>query len=132
MKKNKIVFYIIYVLIGIVLTSLSCTNVIDSFYGGLGCGLLLIAALRLIQYFMYKKSSEYATKVDVETNDERNIYLAHLSRSYAFYYGVLIMAFMSIVFRLFGLNELSTFCGLSVWGFLIIYYIGYIIIKIKH
>lgn len=64
-------------------------GVITSFWGGMGIGIVVVSAIRLVQIVRFKNNVEYAKKLTVN-NDERNHFLATKALSSAFYYLILI------------------------------------------
>jgi uncharacterized membrane protein len=98
----------------------------------MGGGFVAISVIRLIQLYRYKNDYEYADKVNVENNDERNRFLAEKARSMTFYYSILIEAIGIIVLRLLDYDEPSTIIGFAICIQLIIYWVSYLWLKKKY
>lgn len=94
------VWYIALLVIGIALyVTAGFMALMDDFWGGLGLGFIIISALRLVQIVRYQKDDDYAKKVTIAYNDERNQFLANKARSTAFYISILLEAIVSLVFQ---------------------------------
>ena len=75
MHNRKNAWYVIYLLVGLTLFVLGCAEIVDSFWCGMGSGLLVIGLLRLLQLRRLRKDETYREKVEVETKDERNQFI---------------------------------------------------------
>ena len=129
MKKIRIrlICHAVIGLLGIVLFILAVCAELDSFFAGLGGGLIGVCGIKIIQIVRYLRDTEYAKKIEIECRDERNIFLAQKARSSAFAVGLVINAAMSIALRIAGYNEFSTICGYIVCFFLVLYLIFYLV-----
>ena len=133
MKVNKRLFAsIIEIVIGVILTILGYTGVVDSYWSGMGTALITMGVIFLFRAFRYKNNTEYKEKVDVEVNDERNKYLRMMAWSWTGYLFVLIAAFISILLRILDYDQYSMMCGFTVCLLVTLYWISYLIVKHKH
>ena len=55
------------------------------FYSGLGCGLFVCGAVRLLRVYRLTRDPEKATDYDAMLKDERTMYVANKARSVAFF-----------------------------------------------
>ena len=75
-NNKRLALSIFWAVVGLVLTVLSVTEVLDSsIYSGMGGGLMAVGVLQAIRNVKYRKDADYREKIDVEANDERNRFL---------------------------------------------------------
>ena len=123
--KKKTIAYIILLIGGAVILGLGTAGIADSFYSGMGGG--IISIIRLVQLVRFSKDKKYAKKVEIEVSDERNIYISNKAKSMAFNWGILACAAATVVLRIIGMNDQSTICGLTICIFLVLYWVIYLI-----
>ena len=129
---KRLIASIFEIVIGIILTILGYTGVVDSYWSGMGTALITVGVIFLFRTFRYKTNTEYKEKVDVEVNDERNKYLRMMAWSWTGYFFVLIAAFASIIFRILGYDQYSMMAGSAVCLLITLYWISFLILKRKH
>ena len=134
MKKlnNRIIIYVLLIVMGAALLILSETGRLDSFWSGMGSALFAISILRLIQLNRYKKDSDYAERINIQNHDERNQWLSEKARSNGFYYSILIESVGVIVTRILQKPEWSTLLGMVVCFQLLLYWITWFILRKKY
>ena len=132
MANRRLLLSIAWVVIGIVLFVLSFMEVLDSFWSGLGGGLIAVGILQIIRHIRYRTNAEYKEKVDIEVNDERNKFLSSKAWAWTGYIFVLCCAVASIVYRVMGENELGSLCTTGLCLMVVIYFIAYMILKRKY
>ena len=133
MKATKrMIANIVEIVVGVILTILGYTGVVDSYWSGMGTALIFVGIIFLFRTFRYKTNTEYKEKVDVEVNDERNKYLRMMAWSWTGYFFVLIAAFASIIFRILGYNQYSMMAGYAVCLLITLYWISFLILRRKH
>lgn len=133
MKATKrMIANIVEIVVGVILTILGYTGVVDSYWSGMGTALIFVGIIFLFRTFRYKTNMEYKEKVDVEVNDERNKYLRMMAWSWTGYFFVLIAAFASIMFRILGYDQYSMMAGYAVCLLITLYWISFLILRRKH
>ena len=133
MKTTKrMIANIVEIVVGVILTILGYTGVVDSYWSGMGTALIFVGIIFLFRTFRYKTNTEYKEKVDVEVNDERNKYLRMMAWSWTGYFFVLIAAFASIIFRILGYSQYSMMAGYAVCLLITLYWISFLILRRKH
>ena len=133
MKATKrMIANIVEIVVGVILTILGYTGVVDSYWSGMGTALIFVGIIFLFRTFRYKPNMEYKEKVDVEVNDERNKYLRMMAWSWTGYFFVLIAAFASIIFRILGYDQYSMMAGYAVCLLITLYWISFLILIRKH
>ena len=130
-KKNRFVS-LLWVLLGVVLTVCAAAGVLDSYWYSFGMALLVVGSLQLWRQRRYRKNEAYREKVDTETGDERNKFIAGRAWAWAGYGFVMIAAVASIIFKLLGREDLMMFCSFSVCLIALLYCGSYMILKRKY
>ncbi len=129
---NRLIIYILFMVIGAVLFFLSGTGRMDSFWAGMGSALFAISILRLFQLSRYKRDGNYAEKIDIQNHDERNQWLSEKARSSAFSYATLVLSVGVIVTRIMQKPEWSTLLGFVVCFQVLLYWILWFVLKKKY
>lgn len=131
--KGKTIQYTLFAMIGIIIFVLSeVFHFIDTFWSGMGVGFVILSAIRLIQLYRYQNDNDYAEKINIQNNDERNRFIADKARSMTFYYSILISAILTIVLRIIGYHQESSIFGYIICVQLIIYWLSYLWLKRKY
>ena len=107
-------------------------EVIDSFWGGMGIGFIVLSVLRLVQISRYKNNEEYAKKLTIANNDERNHFLNTKARATSLYYSILLEAILIIFLYIVDMSEVAQVITMVLCGQLIIYWVSYAFIKSKY
>jgi uncharacterized membrane protein len=133
MKDSKrLVINIIWVMIGLVLVGLAFLGKVDSFWNGMGSGVLVIGVINILRVYRLNKNEAYREKVEIEISDERNKFIRNKAWAWSGYLFVLIMAISSIVFRIINMEQLSVFASYTVCLMILLYWISYFILKRKY
>ena len=133
MKNHKrLIANIVEIAIGIILSVLGYMGMIDEYWTGMGTALIVVGIIFMIRQIRYQTNAEYKDSVDVEVNDERNRYLRLKAWAWAGYMLVLICAFASIIFKVFGNDQLSMMSGGCVCLLIVLYWISYMILRKKY
>ena len=132
-NNKKLVLSIFWAVVGLVLTVLSVTEVLDSsIYSGMGGGLMAVGVLQAIRNVKYRKDADYREKIDVEANDERNRFLRMKSWSWAGYIAILVESVGVIVAIILGEETVRLILSLSVCLILVAYWVSYLILSRKY
>ena len=132
MNTKRLIASIVEIILGFTLWICSAIGLMDSYWGGMGGGLMGVGIIFLIRSIRYKRDPEYKEEYDVEMNDERNKFIRLKAWSWAGYMYMMIAAVGSIAFKLMGREDLMFFCSGSVCLVLILYCISYVIVKNKY
>lgn len=132
MKDRKVWISIIYVMIGVVLFGLSCFEIVDEFWSGMGSALLVIGAIRLIRCYRFNKNDAYREKIEIEEKDERNHFIRNKAWAWAGYLFVMTMAVATIVLKIVGQETLMMAASGSVCFMLTLFWVSYLILKRKY
>jgi uncharacterized membrane protein len=132
MNNKRFIASIVEIILGFALWICSAIGPIDSYWGGMGGGLMGVGIVFLIRSIRYKRDPEYKEEYDVEMNDERNKFIRLKAWSWAGYMYMMIAAVGSIAFKLMGREDLMFFCSGSVCLVLVLYLISYVIVKNKY
>ena len=129
---KRIYLSIFWILIGAVLFGLGNFDIIDSFWGGMGSGLIAVGIVQTARWVRYRSNSEFREKFDRSANDERNRFLSNKAWAWAGYISVLTGAVGVIVFKVMGKDELSLFCSMAVCLLLVLYWVCYFVLNRKY
>ena len=129
---KRIYLDIFYIVIGVFLIVCGIAEIVDSFWSGMGGALIGVGAVRIIQQIKFRKNPEYREKIEVESNDERNKFIALRAWAWSGYAFVIISAVGSIGFKIAGNDLLSQFCAYAVCLVVVLYWISYMILRKKY
>ncbi len=129
---RRMLLSIAWIVVGAVLLMLGVMEVVDSFFSGLGGGLLAVGGLQLARHIRYRKNEDYKEKVDIEVNDERNRFISAQAWAWTGYVFVLCVAVGAIAFKIMGKDELCSLCATAISLMAVIYLIAYMILKRKY
>ncbi len=129
---RKCILSCLYVLVGIAFMVLGIAERLDSFWSGMGGGLVGVGAVQLYRFIRYSKDAVYKEAVDIAKSDERNGFITGKAMCWAGYLFVMIVSVGTIVFRVAGKNDLSKFCGFAVCLMLVLYWLSYLIVRKKY
>jgi Na+/H+ antiporter NhaD/arsenite permease-like protein len=133
MKQNKrIIVSIMWVIIGMVLIGLSFAGIVDTFWNGMGSGLLVVGIIQLIRFYRLQKNEAYREKMEIEASDERNHFIRNKAWAWAGYLFIFICALSTIVFKLFGQDLLCMVCSGAVCLMLVLFWVCLFILKKKY
>ena len=132
MKNRNLIIYILYLVIGLTLLGLGIANVVDSFWSGMGSGLIFVSVLRLIRVYRLNKNEEYREKVETEISDERNRFIRNRAWAWAGYLFIFISAVAVIGLKVAGLDLLSTAASVALCLMLVLYWVSFFILRKKY
>ena len=132
MKKKDIIIGVIWLLLGIVLTVLSCLETLDEFWSGMGAALLVIGVVRLLRGYRLSKSEAYREAREVAETDERFHFIRNKAWAWAGYLFIIICALGTIVLRILGQDLLSLACSGAVCLMLVLFWISFFVLKKKY
>ena len=134
-KKLKIRLWvaITYILLGVAMIVVglvvgSKNDILSSF----GFAIALIGCVRLRNYFLITKDEERIKAQEIAEKDERNIAIADKAKSFAFTTFVLLACIAVIVLHLLKKTQWALVLSSGVCVLLVLYWVGYYIIRKKH
>lgn len=132
MNKRRLIVSIIETILGVTLIICNEIGIMDSFWSGMGAGLIVVGVMNTVRGVRYKTNVAYKEKFDTEVNDERNRYISMKAWSWTGYLLVMIFAVASIVLKLAGYENLMFFSSGTVCLIVVIYWIAYFILRKKY
>ena len=132
MKNRRWIASVVEIALGLVLTVCGALGVVDTYWSGMGGGLLGVGVIQLVRYLRYYSNETYKSKVDVEVNDERNKFIALRAWAWAGFWYVIAGAVGSIAFRVLGKPELATMAGGSVCLLMVLHWVCRIYLRRKY
>lgn len=133
MKYDRRIFLsLFWVVLGVVLVACGMTDVVDSFWCGMGGGLVGAGLAQLVRHIRYRTSPQYREKIDISLQDERNKFLTGKAWAWAGYLFVVVSAVAVIALRVLEKPELSTAAGVALCLLLVLYWGSYMVLKRKY
>ena len=132
MNNKRFIASIVEIVLGLALFVCGAIGLIDSYWTGMGGGLIGVGIVFLVRSIRYKRDPEYKEEYDIEISDERNKFIRLKAWSWAGYLFVMIAAVASIAFKLAGREDLMMFCSCSVCLVMVLYWISYMVLKNKY
>ena len=129
---RRMVLSIFWVLLGAALFISSALGMVDSYWSGMGGGLLGVGIVQLIRHIRYRKNEDYREKVDVANSDERNRFLTGKAWAWAGYLFVLISGVATIALKVLGQDMWSLACSYALCLLLVLYWGAYFVLKRKY
>ena len=130
-RKNRYMS-LFWVALGAVLTVCAIAGVADSYWHSFGISLLTVGSLQLWRQRRYRKNEAYREKIDTETQDERNRFIANKAWAWAGYLFVMIAAVATVAFQIAGRRELSLMASLGVCLMVLLYWGSWMVLKRKY
>lgn len=130
--KRRFLLTAVWMVIGTVLVVLGILEVIDSFWSGMGGGLVGVSIVQMVRFYRYHSDAQYREDVDVQNNDERNRFLAGKAWAWAGYLFVMINAVAMVVLKLMGYDDQSQWAAYSVCLIVLLYWLSYLFLKKKY
>ena len=132
MKNKRTIYYLTLVAVGLTLIALAFWGKLDEFWNGMGFGLAIVGALRLLRDYRLRKNEAYRERVEIAATDERNRFIRGKAWSWAGYLFIIITALAVIGFRLTGNVLLSRAAAWAVCLMLVLYWGAYHVLKRKY
>ena len=129
---KRIVMLIFCAAVGAVLLYLGVSGAVDSFWSGMGSGVLTVSVLRVIRTYRFHKDDTYREKMETEVNDERNQFLRNKAWAWAGSVCVVGMAVLVIVLKVMGQDLLSVAAGFAICILLILYWVSFLVLRKKY
>ena len=132
MKKKDIIFGAIWLLLGLVLTALSCLETLDGFWSGMGSVLVVVGVMRLFRSYRLSRSETYREKREVAETDERFHFIRNKAWAWAGYLFIMICALGTIVCKLLGQDQICIALSGAVCLMLVLFWVSFFVLKKKY
>ena len=132
MKNQKVVYYVVLLVVGVSLIVLGCLEKVDEFWSGMGSALLVVGAIRLLRGYRLNKNEVYREKAEVAVTDERNQFIRAKAWSWAGYLFIMVSAVSVIVLKITGHDLLMQAAAGAVCLMLVLYWASYLILQKKY
>ena len=130
--KRRVILSLFWVLTGIVLTVLGMLDIIDSYWCGMGGGLIGAGAVQTYRFYRYHRDAEYREEMDIQNKDERNHFISGKAWAWAGYFFVIINGVAVVALRLMGYEELSLWAAYSVCLIVVLYWLCWLWLRRKY
>ncbi len=131
-REKRMIFSILWLIIGMTLIGLAFAGKVDEFWNSMGFALAIVGALQLLRFHRFQKNPAYREKMEIAESDERNHFIRNKAWAWTGYIYILTMGLGVIVFRIMGYEDLSYFASIAVCVMLIIYWAAYMILGRKY
>ena len=132
MNTKRMIASIVEIILGFALWICGVIGLIDSFWAGMGGGLIGVGIVFLVRSIRYKRDPEYKEEYDIEMNDERNKFIRLKAWSWAGYLYMMLAAAATFAFKIAGREDLMMFSSGSMCVILVLYWICYMVLKNKY
>lgn len=129
---RNVIGYIICIVLGLTLVFLGYTEMIDSYWSGMGSGVIAVSVVQLVRLHRFRKDKVYREKVETEVSDERNRFIRNKAWAWAGYLFILIAGISCIVLKVMGQDLLSLAASYAVCLILLLYYGAYLVLRNKY
>ena len=129
---RRFLAYSVSLIIGIILLVLGCMEVVDSFWSGMGGGLMAVGILRLVRTWRYQQDGAYRERMEIEATDERNQFIRNKDWAWAGFLFLITMAVAVIVLKIVGQDLLSIAASGTVCLMTVLYWFSYLILRRKY
>lgn len=130
--KRRVILSLFWVLTGTVLTVLGMLDIIDSYWCGMGGGLIGAGAVQTYRFYRYHRDAEYREEMDIQNKDERNHFISGKAWAWAGYFFVIINGVAVVALRLMGYEELSLWAAYSVCLIVVLYWLCWLWLRRKY
>ena len=130
--KRRALFFSFWIIVGLVLTVLGIMGVIDSYWSGMGGGLVGVGIVNVVRFYRYKTDADYREKADIQNADERNQFIAGKAWTWAANLFVILNGVAVVVLRLMGYDEMSLWAAFSVCGICVLYWLCWLWLRRKY
>ncbi len=134
-KRLQLRFYcsIAYIILGAIMTGATFfIQSENSFLQYFGAAFMILGIARVIRHIRMKKDDSTLKKQEIQETDERNIMLAHRSRSLALSASALLMGIAVIILSFMGFSEAVKIIALILCGQVFLCWIFYMILNKKY
>jgi len=131
-KDRRMILSVLWIVFGATLFVLSVLGAIDSYWSGMGGGLLGVGIAQTIRFVRYHKDPEYREAVDVQNKDERNHFLSGKAWAWAGNCFVILNGVAVIVLKLMGQETLSLWTACNVCLLVVLYWLCWLWLRRKY
>ena len=131
-KNYRFYLSFVWTVLGIALCVCNAAGLVEDFWFSMGFALAIVGVLQGLRNIRYRTSEEYREKVDTESRDERNRFLAGKAWAWAGYLFVLACGCAVIVCRIIGQPQLSLAASYAVCLLMILYWGSFLVLRKKY
>jgi len=132
MKKRMGYFSAFWVLLGVTLVILCVADVVDSFWSGMGGGMIGVGMAQLIRFRRAERDQQYREEQEIKASDERNVFLQGKAWQWAATLYVIISGVAVVVLKILGQEQLSMAASFSICGLVILYWVSWLVLQKKY
>ena len=132
MKKKDIIFGLLWLLLGLVLTLLCALEALDEYWSGMGSALMVVGVLRLLRGYRLSRNETYREKREVAETDERLHFIRNKAWAWAGYLFIMVCAVGSIVLKILGQDLFCMVLSGAVCLILVLFWVSFFVLKKKY
>ena len=132
MNTKRFIASIVEITLGLALFVCGAIGLIDSYWTGMGGGLMGVGIVFLVRSIRYMRDPEYKEEYDIEISDERNKFIRLKAWSWAGYLYMMLAGVATFAFKIAGREDLMLFCSGSMCVVLVLYWVSYMVLKNKY
>ena len=132
MKKKDIIFGLLWLLLGLVLTLLCALEALDEYWSGMGSALMVVGVLRLLRGYRLSRNETYREKREVAETDERLHFIRNKAWAWAGYLFIMVCAVGSIVLKILWQDLFCMVLSGAVCLMLVLFWVSFIILNRKY
>lgn len=132
MKKGRQYFSVFWVLLGIALFVLGVVDTVDSFWSGMGGGMIGVGIAQLIRFRRAEKDQQYREEQEIKASDERNLFIQGKAWQWAATLFIVAAGIGVVVFRLIGQDLLSLAASFSIGALVFLYWVCWLVLQKKY
>ena len=130
--KGKMYFSAFWVLLGVTLFALSVAGVADSFWSGMGGGMIGVGIAQLIRFRRAEKDQQYREEQEIKASDERNLFIQCKAWQWAVTLYIIISGVAVVVLKILGQEQLSMAASFSICGLVLLYWVCWLVLQKKY
>ncbi|MBP3634721.1 MAG: hypothetical protein J6J43_09140 [Oscillospiraceae bacterium] len=128
--KKRLYIAIAYLVLGAaMIAGAAVTKNVGDFMSSLGLMLIVVAAVRIRNYFIITKNEQTMRKYEIAETDERNLAIISRARSAAFSAFVLLSGAAVLVLSLLEQHEAARWISYSLLLLVVLYWVAYWVIR---
>jgi len=132
MNNRRAILSVVWLLLGLTLTVLAIAGKLDSFWSGMGGGMIGVGMAQLIRFRRAERDQQYREEQEIKASDERNVFLQGKAWQWAATLYVIISGVAVVVLKILGQEQLSMAASFSICGLVILYWVSWLVLQKKY
>lgn len=129
---KKVHFSVFWVLLGIVLVALGVMDVADSYWSGMGGGMIGVGIAQLIRFRRAEKDQQYREQQQIKATDERNVFIQGKAWQWAATLFIILAFVATVVLKILGQEQLCMAASFSVCTLVFLYWVCWVVLQKRY